>query len=57
MPDSFQSNANYAYVVESSYTSSSDYKTYSIFDGEKTIEVTEKTSASRAVGDIIGYEA
>ena len=57
MPDSFQSNANYAYVVESSYTSSSDYKTYSIFDGEKTIEVTEKTSASRAVGDIIGYES
>ena len=57
MPDSFQSNANYAYVVESSYTSSSDYKTYSIFDGEKTIEVTEKTSAPRTVGDIIGYES
>ena len=56
MPDAFQSNTNYAYVVEGSYTYSSDYIAYSIFDGTNTIEVTEKTNKARSVGDIIGYE-
>ncbi len=56
MPDAFQSNTNYAYVVEGSYKYSSDYIAYSIFDGTNTIEVTEKTNTARNVGDIVGYE-
>ena len=57
MPDTFESNTNYAYVVEDSYTYSSDYMAYSIFDGSETIEVREKNASTRSVGDIIGYES
>ena len=57
MPGTFESNTNYAYVVEGSYTYSSDYLAYSIFDGSETIEVREKTGTARSVGDIIGYES
>ena len=58
IPSEFQTNDNYAYVIEKSYEVDSDYIGYTIFDGEKTIEVTEKNSiASRNVGDIVGYSS
>ena len=56
-PSSFQTNDNYAYVIEKSYKVDNSYIGYTIFDGENTIEVTEKQSSNvtRAVGDIVGY--
>ncbi len=57
MADDFQTNDSYAVVTSDSYKYDSDYICYKVFDGENEITVTEKTSAARKKGNIIGYSS
>ena len=52
------SNDNYAYIVKDSYKTGDDRTAYTIWDGEKNVEVVEKVSynrGDRAKGMVIGY--
>ena len=50
------STTNYAYVT-SDISKGSDYVAYTIWDGEKSIDVTEKVSISNAVkGEVISFD-
>ena len=53
-----KSNDNYAYIVKDSYKTGDDRTAYTIWDGEKNIDVVEKISynkGDRAKGMVIGY--
>lgn len=53
-----RSNDNYAYIVKDSYKTGDDRTAYTIWDGEKNVEVVEKVSynrGDRAKGMVIGY--
>ena len=52
------SNDNYAYIVKASYKTGDDRTAYTIWDGEKNVDVVEKVSyvaGDRAKGMVIGY--
>ncbi len=52
------SNDNYAYIVKDAYKTGDDRTAYTIWDGEKNIDVVEKISynkGDRAKGMVIGY--
>ena len=52
------SNDNYAYIVKDGYKTGDDRTAYTIWNGEKNIDVVEKTpyiSGNRAKGMVIGY--
>ena len=54
------SNDNYAYIVKDGYKTGDDRTAYTIWNGEKNIDVVEKISynkGDRAKGMVIGYSA
>ncbi|WP_186566430.1 S-layer homology domain-containing protein [Lawsonibacter celer] len=49
-------NVNYAYVTSASYTVSSSYTTYTIWNGESNLTVIDKGATTVAKGDILTYD-
>ena len=50
-------NELYAYVTSASYTVANSYTTYTIWNGESNLTVTDKGATSVQKGDIITYDA
>ena len=54
------SNDNYAYIVKAGYKTGDDHTAYTIWDGEKNVDVVEKVSynaGDRDKGMVIGYSS